>query len=509
MVILSPPMGKNSRAGGLWRRISVLAWLAATGCVPLLQFSRLAEAQAEVKRGECGNLERRLFELESLSAPSESQRASMAVLRGRCLELAGNWEAARIQYHYASARAGGGPGVRTARELLAQMRPGPASRDGAPAVPALSDDESGILGTGYHDPAVRQSLAFGAPRIFRLCILRTPGVGQHSIEAVIRTARTELALYDLQVQTPWVRTWGPEWESYRSLTRMQSEIMDALLELDLPAPCDRILALVHVSLTTRAVQSPGVLVSMLRLPAPGGSRQRGAVETWTRTRGYVLVGAASLIESPLDLAVHLLRSPFRGLRRRENPESFPPWDVAGRAVHEVYHMLGCGHRRSLEDCYRKIALLKDRAAQSPDPDGFFPSYAFGGGLVLHRETVRSTTARGRAHWFNAANAGDVERLRALLAKGMDVDACSPDEATALFYAAAFGRSDAVALLLARGASQIVRSDGSDAALWVAERESHAGIAGVLRRHATEHPGWKRVVCDLGPAGARALEAMPR
>ncbi len=85
-------------------------------------------------------------------------------------------------------------------------------------------------------------------------------------------------------------------------------------------------------------------------------------------------------------------------------------------------------------------------------------------------------------WFQAARAGDVERLRALLARGAKVDARDGNDDTALTWAAAGGHQDAARALLEAGADPDVRQYEGATALMLAADRGHLGVVEALVEH---------------------------
>lgn len=72
-------------------------------------------------------------------------------------------------------------------------------------------------------------------------------------------------------------------------------------------------------------------------------------------------------------------------------------------------------------------------------------------VLQHGGDPELVNDRGQTPLAAAAFKGDLAVMEALLAGGADVNGCGPDRRTALFTAAMFDRTDAVALLLGHGA----------------------------------------------------------
>ena len=71
-------------------------------------------------------------------------------------------------------------------------------------------------------------------------------------------------------------------------------------------------------------------------------------------------------------------------------------------------------------------------------------------------------------FFAAAEWGNMNTIKAMLDRGVDIDARSPIGSTALIYATSRGRYAAAAHLLARGANVNARNDVGRTALGLAE-----------------------------------------
>ncbi len=189
-----------------------------------------------------------------------------------------------------------------------------------------------MIGVGV--PFRRAQIDFG-PRVeLRLCMLAAPGISAERAESVRAAIDREMADYGIRVRVPWVRPW--ERPAFFT-TEMLPDVMRRPLE----PPCDRLVALVgrHLGDTLWGLVLPEVL---------------GAVEETTHTRGVIVAGYLS-----------------------PNQLLLPP----GRtAVHESYHLLGCGHSLWKWGCYEQIRRAKSLA---PGDGGFFP------GLTADGQPVRS------------------------------------------------------------------------------------------------------------------------
>ena len=202
---------------------------------------------------------------------------------------------------------------------------------------------AGCTSIGMHNTAALQNINFGPQERLRICVL----LDDHEVtEAegvkLIQNIAQAFALYGIMVEVPWYRSWHqPDGGN--------SAIIQDLAARRLQAPCDRLIALagVHVS---------DVLVGML------GVMTLGAVDTVTHTRGYVLCDSTC--------SGQMLTTPYIAI------------------VHESYHLLGCEHDLSMENCYERIRMLKEAARQNRERgNDFFPTYSRNGQIILRREDV--------------------------------------------------------------------------------------------------------------------------
>jgi len=133
------------------------------------------------------------------------------------------------------------------------------------------------------------------------------------------------------------------------------------------------------------------------------------------------------------------------------------------------------------DAVRALLDQQPWVAAERDDEGVSPllraRYRMDTGMV---EAVR--THVDRLNVFEAATFGDLDRLTDLLADDPDlVDAMSGDGFTPLHLAAFFGQTDAVRLLLARGATVDRNGTGwmTGTPLHAAASGSHAGVVRML------------------------------
>lgn len=105
-------------------------------------------------------------------------------------------------------------------------------------------------------------------------------------------------------------------------------------------------------------------------------------------------------------------------------------------------------------------------------------------FFLRDHCSEETQAAQRITRFvNAAGRGNLEMVKRLLEKGIDIDArdlASVFESTALASAARFGRAEVVAYLLDQGADPTIENALERAPLELAERAGHEAVVALLR-----------------------------
>jgi hypothetical protein len=188
------------------------------------------------------------------------------------------------------------------------------------------------------DTAERKRVDFGQPLSLEVCLLKHKDVSQPRADLFIAAVNKEFADFGIAVTVPWVR----EWERPAFTV---NGIMQDILTRDLEAPCDRLIALVD--------RHAGDFLWGLLLP-----EVLGAVDDVTHTRGYIVANFGSL------------------------NQAFSSVEMT--AVHEFYHLVGCGHGISKSKCYHDIAGLK--AGLPPESD-FMPGVGKDGEYLLTREAA--------------------------------------------------------------------------------------------------------------------------
>ena len=188
------------------------------------------------------------------------------------------------------------------------------------------------------DTAEAGRVDFGEPVTLEVCLLKHDDVAQQRADLFIAAVNKEFADFGISVTVPWVR----EWERPAFTV---NGIMQDIFSRDLEAPCDRMMALVD--------RHAGDFLWGLLLP-----EVLGAVDDLTHTRGYIVSNFGSL------------------------NQAFSSVELT--AVHEFYHLVGCGHGISKSKCYHDIAGLK--ASRPPESD-FLPGVGEKGEYLLTREAT--------------------------------------------------------------------------------------------------------------------------
>jgi hypothetical protein len=94
--------------------------------------------------------------------------------------------------------------------------------------------------------------------------------------------------------------------------------------------------------------------------------------------------------------------------------------------------------------------------------------------------VGGTKSQRLQKFYDAAIDGNVERIRALIEAGVDVDATNEMGMTALFSSAMYGHLGAVQLLLSAGADLLITSNGGSSCLDAAIAQEHHAVANLIK-----------------------------
>lgn len=177
----------------------------------------------------------------------------------------------------------------------------------------------------------------------RFCIYKEVTLPSEVAIRLVAAANEELKLFRLKITLFSLQNWvRPGFTAFA--------LQKSMLRLPLQAPCDRMAILVDRTLEDLLWGAflPNVL---------------GAVEQMTSTRGFMVAKMSSLGHY------------FMG-----GPEA--------TFTHEVYHLLGCVHRLTLNNCYQRILKLKKEARRSKEMGfDFFPSLSISETVFRNRNEV--------------------------------------------------------------------------------------------------------------------------
>lgn len=197
---------------------------------------------------------------------------------------------------------------------------------------------------GIPNPTALRNRDFGQAEALRICIYKDVNLSDKSVEDMVSAIGEEFASFGLRVEVPWIQAWP------RPAFAMEGIIRD-IAARPLESPCDRLFALVGRNYKDFlwGIVMPEVL---------------GAIEDITMSKGYVVAVWGSFNQ------VLSLQSP------------------AQVAVHEAYHLLGCGHGLLANPCYDQIVRIK-RAARNNRQKGqdFFPAMTSSGKILWTRGEV--------------------------------------------------------------------------------------------------------------------------
>ncbi|GBF48777.1 hypothetical protein LPTSP4_02770 [Leptospira ryugenii] len=196
---------------------------------------------------------------------------------------------------------------------------------------------------------------FGEWKSLHICILKEDGFAEDELKELYLAWGKELELYKIRLhvsrQTTVERPGFYGWD-----------ILAYLRSLSLPSDCDRLVYLKGRKWSDIGFEffSLGMLWGIgLKLEV------QGAVETETRTRGYIKGKYISTLQL-------LFTSPKSTL------------------IHEGYHLLGCDHQLWMEACYVRIKTLKQAKEENSKSETFFPGLDMRNQPILKRELVDQT-----------------------------------------------------------------------------------------------------------------------
>jgi len=210
---------------------------------------------------------------------------------------------------------------------------------------------------------------FGAPQAVRLCALLDLGVSRQAAQALVDRAwndteagplglRMRLASFDL-----WV---GDLHDADVDFAEIQKRA--------LTPECDRLIVFL------------------------GHSDER-----MSRMAGSVSLHHAIVLASPESMQT----------------STMTPVDVVR---HELYHLVGCGHARVMDECYHRIALAK---ARRKGPDAFFPVYLYLLDEDLEKYCGENALIDDRAEANRIARLWVAQRQRQAAGEVVKNPACTP------------------------------------------------------------------------------------
>jgi hypothetical protein len=177
---------------------------------------------------------------------------------------------------------------------------------------------------GAPNPALLEQMAaagaFGAGQTVRICALLEPGIAESTARRLLDEAwnDTEARALGLRMELVSATSWKSEGRDLEA-------IMSGVRKRPVPPECDRLLAFL------------------------GESDERAPR----------LAGGVSLAHGFVVASADFVRRPLLA--------------PTAAARHELYHLAGCGHAQVMDECYRRIALAKQRRK---GPDAFFPVFLY-------------------------------------------------------------------------------------------------------------------------------------
>ncbi|MGJ4733879.1 hypothetical protein [Leptospira levettii] len=202
---------------------------------------------------------------------------------------------------------------------------------------------------GFHQEKIRDSINFGEPASFRVCVIKETGILDQDVTTLFESWNEELKLYQLKA-IPRI-LFATERPGFYG-----TDILEYMMNMRMSEECDRLLYLKGRTWgdIVFEIVTLGIFVGVgLKLEL------QGAVEGNSNTRGYIKAKYISTIQL-------LFTSPNSTL------------------VHEGYHLLGCGHQLFMKECYERIRDVK-LLLTDPDRDpNFFPVINSTGKKILQR-----------------------------------------------------------------------------------------------------------------------------
>jgi len=204
---------------------------------------------------------------------------------------------------------------------------------------------AGCASIGKPDKELFEKGFSGNYEPLRIGIYVDQGIPADRVKEITNGLRDEFMPYGIRVEIPWIRPW--QRKGFQTL-----EIVANISKLPLEFPCDRILVIIG--------RNTNDFIWGLFLP-----ENLGAVENFTRTKGFVVGEIGSLNQAASGIS---------------------PTEAA---IHEVYHMLGCEDGQSGWGVYMKVMGMRSLAYENRNQrkQNFFPSMSIGGQMFWNRRDV--------------------------------------------------------------------------------------------------------------------------
>jgi len=182
---------------------------------------------------------------------------------------------------------------------------------------------------------------FGQPEEFRICVYQDAEITDDQRDNIMGAIHDEFVRFGIDTQIPWVEPW--ERQEFHTEQEFQR-----IVKYPLKAPCDRYLVLLGRN-------AGDMLYGVTMMP-----EILGYVDDETMSKGVVV--------AEWGMSINMI---VLGL----SPKKI--------AIHETYHLLGCGHQASAKKCYGVIKEMKAAARRFRSEGGdFFPSRNYFSGEIL-------------------------------------------------------------------------------------------------------------------------------